>query len=115
MPDYGNVPDDDVAALHGAVRIAANVVTRLPALSPQGWREAAYELVLSGILEDWVENGTNDLAEDDEEDLGSLVRLSADLALGQEEALRDITFHTVLRNAMNDWIENWNVEDDDSL
>src|SRR2546426_910957 len=113
MSVYGNVPAEAIDALRGAVRIASTAVTRLPALSPPGWRESAYELVLSGILEDWVENGTTDLDEDDEDDLGSLIRLSADLGLSAEEGLRDVTFHTVLRNAMSDWVENWNAEDDE--
>src|SRR5437879_6481395 len=109
MSEYGNVPAEDIDALRCAVRIASNVVTRLPALAPPGWREAAYELVLSGVLEDWVENGTTDLDDEDESDLGSLVRLAADLGMGADVGLRDITFHTLLRNAMSDWVENWNA------
>ena len=111
MAFYGNVPEEDVQAMQNAVRISNGVIARLPALSPAGWREAAYELVLNGILSDWVENGTNELDDEDEEDLSNLLRVSADLALSQPEELRDIAFHTLLRNAMNDWVENWNADD----
>src|ERR1041385_4404511 len=79
MAFYGNVPEEDVTALQNAVRIASNVIARLPALSPSAWRESAYELVLGGILEDWVANGTNELDDEDEDDLGNLLRVSADL------------------------------------
>jgi hypothetical protein len=111
MSFYGNVPEEDVAALQNAVRIASNVIARLPALSPPTWRETAYELVLSGILDDWVANGTNELDDEDEEDLSNLLRVAADLALSQEEILRDAAFQTLLRSAMHDWVENWNAEE----
>jgi hypothetical protein len=111
MAFYGNVPEEDVTALQNAVRIASNVIARLPALSPPAWRESAYELVLGGILEDWVANGTNELDDEDEDDLGNLLRVSADLALGQEDTLRDVAFQTLLRNAMRDWVENWNADE----
>ena len=50
MPDYGNVPEADVDALSNAVRIASTVIMSLPGLSPPGWREIAYEIILDGIL-----------------------------------------------------------------
>ena len=111
MRDYGNVPGPDVNALQTAVRIANNVILSLPGLCPKGWREMGFEVVLDGILNDWVANGTTELEGDDEEDLSNILRLCADVALAQEESLRDVTFRVLLHNAMTDWTENWNMEE----
>ena len=113
MSEYGNVPIDDVDAIRNAARAANAVAMSLPGLSPTGWREIAYEIVLDGILSDWVENGTTVLDENDEEDLSNLLRLSADTAQVQEESLRDIAFRTILSHAIHDWVENWNEEEDE--
>ena len=109
MQRYGNVPAADAQALNTAVRIANSVILALPGLCPRNWRELAYEVVLDGILNDWVANGTTELDDDDEEDLSNILKLCADLALGQEESLRDSTFRILLHNAMTDWTENWNM------
>ncbi len=111
MPDYGNVPTEDIEAIQSAVRIAQMVSRYVPPSAPPGWQGVAYEAVLDGILKDWVANGTNELDEGDEQDLNDLLRLAADTALSQPETLRDVTFRTVLRNAMQDWVDNWNAED----
>ncbi len=110
MPAYGNVPDDDIAAMRGAVRIASLVVAHLPAIAPAGWREYAYQTVLDGILQDWVTNGTTELDSGDEEDLSNLLRVSADIALEQDVAIREAAFHSLLKNALRDWVANWNEE-----
>ena len=83
----------------------------LPAFAPVDWSEIALEAVLSGILDDWAINGTNELDDEDAEDLASLVRLSADIGLEQEEALRTTTFRVMIKGAMHDWVENWNLEE----
>ena len=113
MPNYGNVPDTDIEAMQAATRIALKVASNVPVVAPQEWRALAYELVLDGILLDWVENGTNELDEGDTEDLSDLLRASADLALMQESALRDVTFRMLLKNAMLDWVQNWNDDEED--
>ncbi len=113
MASYGNVPADDIDAIHNAARIANSVAMSLPGLSPSDWREIAYEIVLDGVLSDWVANGTTELDENDQEDLSNLLRLAADTALVQDETLRDIAFRTILSHAMHDWVENWNEEEDD--
>jgi len=111
MSAYGSVPDEDVKAVRSAVRVAGRVASALPA-GAAPWRSLAYELVLEGILSDWVANGTNQLEPDDEEDLTSLMLLAADVALEHpEEALRETTFRVVLRQAMADWTANWNLEE----
>lgn len=111
MPDYGNVPQEDVVAIQSAVRMALRVCGQMPSAAPAEWRETAYQAVLDGILADWVTNGTTELDEGDEEDLTNLLRASADAALLQEPALRDTTFKTVLKHAMRDWVENWNADE----
>src|SRR5689334_7189345 len=103
MPLYGNVPQPDVNALQTAVRVASSVILSLPGLSPPIWKQLAFEIVLDGILNDWVANGTTELEAEDEEDLSSILRLCADLALAQDESLRDVTFRVLLHNAMTDW------------
>ena len=113
MRTYGNVPQPDVNALQTAVRIANSVILSLPGLCPPGWRELAYEIVLDGVLNDWVANGTTELEADDEEDISSIVRMCADIALAQDESLRDTTFRVLLHNGMTDWTENWNMEEEE--
>ena len=112
MTDYGNVPEDDVEALRYATRLASKVATTLPEVAPTEWRPIAYELVLDGILKDWVENGSSEPGDEDAEDLTNLLRVSADVGLMQESSLRDVTFRITLRNAMLDWVKNWNLGDD---
>ena len=112
MPDYGNVPEEDVAAIQEAVRIAASISGRIPASAPEDWRTEGYEILVNGILNDWVINGTTELSEEDESDLSSLTALAVDTALKQREELRDTTFRIVLENVMHDWSQNWNVEEE---
>jgi hypothetical protein len=112
MAEYGNVPEDDVAALQSATRASLKVAGAVPEVAPQEWRATAYELVLDGILQDWVENGTNEITDGDIEDLTDLLRVSTDTALMHEGALRDVTFRVTLKNALADWVKNWNDEGD---
>jgi hypothetical protein len=113
MAEYGNVSPEDVNAVWAAAALAEKVAASLPAEAPAEWRATAYELVLDGVLRDWVRNGSVELDEGDDEDVTSLTRLAADAALGQDPAVRDIAFRTILRNAMSDWVTNWNAEDDE--
>lgn len=110
MPTYGNVPDDDIAAMRGAVRVASAVASHMPAIAPADWREYAIQTVLDGVLQDWVANGTTELDSGDEEDLSNLLRVCADIALEQDVSTREVAFHSLLRNAMRDWVANWNEE-----
>jgi hypothetical protein len=111
MADYGNVPVEDVAVVQNAPRIAANVVNRMPLACPLSWKDVAFELVLDGVLRDWVENGTTELDEGDEDDLSNLLKLAADTALALEASNRDAAFRVLLKQVMADWVENWNAED----
>lgn len=111
MPDYGNVSEEDVQALGGAARIAAAVADSLPAHVPPEWHELAYEQTLRGVLKDWVRNGTNELNDEDQGDLSSLIALAADTALNQPAERRDLAFRVLAEYAMEDWVENWNLDE----
>ena len=110
MPDYGNVPADDIAAMREAVRVASLVVSRIPAIAPAAWRDYALQTVLDGILQDWVANGTTELGDGDSADLANLLRAAADIALEQDASVREPAFRSLLKAAMHDWVENWNEE-----
>ena len=111
MPEYGNVPPEDVESVERACALAQSLVGRLPASVPEDWREDAYETLLNGILNDWVLNGTTDLTDEDEEDLYHLMRVAVDTALRQPENYREAAFRIVLENVMHDWSQNWNAEE----
>jgi len=111
MPDYGNVPEEDVSAIQNAARVAGLIIGRLPASAPSDWHEDAFESLLNGILNDWVLNGTTELADEDEEDLYQLTMVALDTALRQAEAFRAATFRATLENVMHDWAQNWNAEE----
>jgi hypothetical protein len=110
MPAYGNVPDEDIAVMRNAARIATHVAGSLPADIPSSWQDTVYETLLSGILNDWVANGTNELDEEDEEDLAQMVRACIDIAREQDNRYRDVAFRILLKGILADWAENWNVE-----
>jgi hypothetical protein len=107
MSLYGNIPDEDVEIVERATGIAGQVVRSIPSGGPHGWEATAYEAVLAAILQDWVKHSTDDLDASDAEDLAQIVRASADIALRQEPALQDVTFRTVLKSWLADWVENW--------
>jgi len=105
MPNYGKVPNETVEAMRNAAQVAERVIASLPADSPDTWHAIAYEVVLDGILEDWVANGSTEWEEEDERNLSNLLRLCTDVARAQ--ILRDVAFRALLKHAMHDWLENW--------
>ncbi len=111
MPDYGNVSEEDIEAIQGAPEAAARILERLSPALPAEWQGMTYELVLDGILQDWVANGTTELDEEDEEDIASLVRAAADSALAQAENLQAVTYRVSLKHVISDWVHNWNAEE----
>lgn len=111
MSDYGNVPAEDVDAIQHAAAAAGRIAEHVPVTVPHTWRDLTYELVLDGILRDWVANGTNDLTAEDEEDLSNLVRVALDTAQAQDAERQDTAYRVILRQAVADWVENWNAED----
>jgi hypothetical protein len=111
MPDYGNVSEEDIEAIQSAPEAAGRIVERLSPALPLQWQAITYELVLDGILQDWVSNGTTELDEEDEEDIANLARAALDSALAQEESLQAVTYRVSLKHVMNDWVHNWNAEE----
>ncbi len=111
MPDYGNVPLDDVNAMTSAVT-SAHEIADLPH-TPANWRNLVYETVLDGILSDWVANGTTALSDADKEDIGNLVKVAIDISLSQSAELQDGTFQVLVKNAVKDWVANWNADEED--
>jgi hypothetical protein len=111
MPEYGNVPPEDVQVISNGARLAADVLGHVPAAMPDPWRQLTYEAVLGAILRDWVTNGTSELDDGDAEDLVNIVRVAYDVANDQDFALRDTAYRAILQNALEDWVQNWNAED----
>ena len=111
MPDYGNVPSEDIITLQKAVQVATEVVDRLPSNLPDTWRKIAFEKVLKGILDDWVVNGTESLTPDDLEDLYNLTRVAVDTAEAAPVMMAESAFSVLLQSAMSDWEANWNTDE----
>ncbi len=111
---YGRVPAGTPPYLTGTVAAVGRIVAALPARAPSEWRRIAYRTVLSGVLRDWVEHGADELSEIDRRDLADLVRLAAQVALDAEYSHRDDTFVIVCAALIDDWVRNWNVEDDEA-
>ncbi|NUQ71560.1 MAG: hypothetical protein HUU17_12180 [Chthonomonadales bacterium] len=111
MSTFGNVPLEDVQIVGRAADMAALVVRALPDGAPAEWYPITYELVLEAVLHDWVTNGTDDLDSGDAEDVENIVRASADIALHQEPALQEISYRTVLKGWLADWVENWGSDE----
>lgn len=111
MGAFGNVPDEDVEIVGRLANVAADVSQRMPISAPSSWGIVTYEHVLEALLKDWVENGTDDLDDEDAEDLTNIVRASVEIALAQDPAHQDVAYRTILRGWLLDWVQNWNVED----
>jgi hypothetical protein len=62
--ETGELEDGDVASLSDFVRAAAEAA----AAAPLEHRDDAYEIVLDGLLQDWVENWNESDDDDDEDD-----------------------------------------------
>lgn len=105
MPNYGNVPAESVQAMRSAAQLAERVVAHLPAGSPDAWRASAYEEILEGLMQDWLANGSSEWDTEDERELAAFLHVCADVA--REQILRDVAFRTLLKHAVQDWLENW--------
>jgi hypothetical protein len=62
--ETGDLEDGDAASLSDFVRAAAEAASS----APMEHRDDAYEIVLNGLLQDWVENWNESDDEDDDED-----------------------------------------------
>lgn len=112
MSAYGNVPKDDVEAVRAALAHATRLSGELPIGAPAEWRDAAFEAILEGLLNDWVANGTTELEPDDLDDLSNLIRLACDTAMSADLPVRTTAFRCLIRGVMADWVENWNSDDE---
>lgn len=125
-PPDNELSSSDVAApeyLAQVIAVAAEAVSALPGDAPPGWRREAYKIILGGILQDAVDNGTAPPDEQDTENLKGFVTAAGAAALSAPHDLRDDTFTVVLQTLTDDWVVNWNalpedlaeLEDEESL
>lgn len=115
-PPDNELSSSDVAApeyLAQVIAAAAEAASGLAAGAPPEWRKEAYKVILGGILEDAVDNGTAPPDEQDTENLKGFVAVASAAALGAPEDLRDDTFSVVLQTLTDDWVVNWNAIPDD--
>lgn len=101
----------DVSApeyLAQVIAAAAEATTGLAAGAPAGWRREGYKIILGGILQDAVDNGTAPPDEQDTQNLRGFVAAASAAALAAPDDLRDDTFSVVLQTLTDDWVVNWN-------
>ena len=117
-PPDNELSSSDVAApeyLAQVIAAAAEATSGIPGDAPAGWRREAYKIILGGILQDAVDNGTAPPDEQDTENLKGFVAASAAAALTAAGDLRDDTFSVVLQTLTDDWVVNWNALPEDLL
>jgi hypothetical protein len=81
--------------------------------SPAGWRTDAYKIILAGVLQDSIDNGTAPPDDQDAENLRGFVRDASQVALAGPAGLQDETFSVVLQALTDDWVVNWNAPFDE--
>lgn len=124
-PPDNELSSSDVAApeyLAQVIAVAAEATSALPGDAAPAWRREAYKIILGGILQDAVDNGTAPPDEQDTENLKGFVTAAGAAALSAPYDLRDDTFSVVLQTLTDDWVVNWNalpedlaeLEDDES-
>ena len=104
---------DDAGYLGKTVQLADEVTRSLPAGSPMAWRRLAYRAVLSAVLRDAVENDTGALDTEDATNLSRLVRSAAEAASQTGVEHRDDAFEIVLAALLEDWVDNWDPDEED--
>jgi hypothetical protein len=77
--------------------------------SPETWRRDAYRIVLAGVLQDAIDNGTAPPDDQDIENLRGFVREASRVAKAGPVDLQDETFTVVLQALTDDWVVNWNA------
>lgn len=114
MSDYGRVPESTPPYLADITALVGRIAGALPGSAPGEWGRIAYRTILSGVLKDWVDHGTEGLSEQDADDLTALTRLAAQTALAVDYSRRDDTFIVVIGALIDDWVRNWNVSNGES-
>jgi hypothetical protein len=115
-PPDNELSSSDVAApeyLAQVIAAAGEAASGLSDGASAGWRREAYKIILGGILQDAVDNGTAPPDEQDIENLRSFVTAASAAALAAPDDLRDDTFSVVLQTLTDDWVVNWNALPDD--
>lgn len=115
-PPDNELSSSDVSApdyLAQVVAAAESATSGLVEGAPTTWRKEAYKILLGGILQDAVDNGTAAPDEQDTDNLRAFVRTASESALAAPPDLRDETFTVVLQTLTDDWVVNWNAIPDD--
>ncbi len=115
-PPDNELSSSDVAApeyLAQVIAAAAEAASGLADGAPAGWRREAYKVILGGILQDAVDNGTAPPDEQDLDNLRSFVMAASAAAMAAPGDLRDDTFSVVLQTLTDDWVVNWNALPED--
>ena len=102
-------PPSEGSTLHGAVALATQVTEALPAGSPPTWRRLAFRAVLASILPVAVQGERPEYATS----LSPFVREAAMVASSTGPEHRDDVFELVLDALLDDWVEDWDVSDDE--
>lgn len=118
MPSTPPASDDPTwlessAYLARMLALAGEVTDSLPAGSPMAWRRLTYRAILSAVLHDAVENDTDGLDPQDAANLSRFVREAAAAASTAAPEHRDDAFELVLQALLEDWVDNWNIDDDE--
>lgn len=114
--DGEEADENAFAAMEGRVRQATQVSqevarTALPLDAPPSWSTTAHQELIIAILRDWSKNGTEELVEEDVNNLSAFTRIAAGAGTSAPAELRDATFVAVLRALLEDWVANWSGGD----
>ena len=115
-PPDNELSSSDVSApdyLASVIAAASEASSAVPGDAPPGWRREAYKIILGGILQDAVDNGTAPPDDQDTENLKGFVTAAGAAALAAPIDHRDDTFSVVLQTLTDDWVVNWNALPED--
>lgn len=131
MSDLHQPPDDEeddeegeeqsggaFATMESRVQQATQVAQQvagaaIPFDAPPDWKVVAHQELIVAILRDWSKNETEELVDEDVNNLSGFTRIAAGAGLSASPELRDATFGAVLRTLLEDWVANWSGGDDD--
>lgn len=110
--------DSAFATMEGRVQQATQVAQEvaaeaLPLDAPADWHPVAHQELIVAILRDWSKNETEELVDEDINNLSQFTRIAASSGVAAPPELRDATFTAVLRALLEDWVANWSGGGDD--
>ena len=114
MRTFGRIPPETASLLQQTTAtVRGSILSLLPPTMSAEARAGALDIVLGVVLRDWRENGnTSGLIESDVADLRSFVQFALQVAATGQPAESEPVFLAVLRGLMEDWLANWNAEND---